>query len=118
MIIGTVSLEGLAFFAYHGVSEQERTIGNRYSIDVSVTTDVTAAALYDDLNGTIDYSTIYTIVGAVMQNPTKLLEHIGYQIITEIKKQFLHVESVTVHVSKFNPPIGGVCTCAKISLVG
>jgi 7,8-dihydroneopterin aldolase/epimerase/oxygenase len=118
MIVGTVSLEGLEFFAYHGVSDQERMIGNKYSVDVSVTTDITQAALHDDLSGTVDYSEIYTIVVGVMQTPTKLLEHIGYQIITEIKKRFLNIETVTVSVSKFNPPIGGVSTRSKISLMG
>jgi dihydroneopterin aldolase len=35
---GTVSLEGMAFFARHGFYEEERTLGNRYEVDIAVET--------------------------------------------------------------------------------
>jgi 7,8-dihydroneopterin aldolase/epimerase/oxygenase len=112
----TISLEGLEFFAYHGFFKEERTIGNKFSIDLTIETDFSEAALADRLSMTIDYGALYKIVQAVMQKPAKLLEHIAHQIIEEIYQTFPQVKSVEVSVAKHNPPVGGVCKWARVKL--
>ena len=51
-----------------------------------------------------------------MSKKHRLLEHVGHEIIDEIKDKFTFVKKVTVEVSKFNPPIGGVCHRAMVKL--
>jgi 7,8-dihydroneopterin aldolase/epimerase/oxygenase len=114
--MGIVSLEGLEFFAYHGFYEEEQRIGNRYSIDVSIQTDVSEAAEKDRLKATVNYEVVYKIVADVMKEPAKLLEHVAHRIIVQIKEHFPAVDWVEVSVSKYNPPIGGVCTRAKVTM--
>jgi 7,8-dihydroneopterin aldolase/epimerase/oxygenase len=116
--LGTVSLEGIEFFAYHGTSEEEQKIGNKFSIDVTITTDFSEAARYDRLKGTVNYEVIYRVVAQVMQKSSRLLEHIAYNIIDEIRKAYPLVETIEVSVSKFNPPVGGVCARSRITLKG
>jgi len=53
-----------------------------------------------------------------MQEPAKLLEHIGFKVISRIRDHYPNVNKVTVKVSKFNPPVGGVCTRAAITMEG
>jgi 7,8-dihydroneopterin aldolase/epimerase/oxygenase len=53
-----------------------------------------------------------------MKEPSRLLENIGLKIINQVRSQFPDIEIVEVAVSKFNPPIGGVCTRAKVQLRG
>ncbi|TAE38764.1 MAG: dihydroneopterin aldolase [Runella slithyformis] len=116
--MGTISLEGLEFFAYHGVYDEEQKIGNKYAIDIIIEADVAEAAQTDRLRDTINYEIIYKITAEVMQRRARLLEHIGYQIIAKIRAAYPNIESVSVGVSKFNPPVGGVCTRAKVVLKG
>ncbi|MFN4146614.1 MAG: dihydroneopterin aldolase [Runella sp.] len=116
--MGTVSLEGMEFFAYHGTSEEEQKIGNKFSIDVVITTDFLEAAQHDRLKGTVNYEIVYQIVAATMQQSSRLLEHIAYKIIEGIREAYPQVDSIEVSVSKFNPPVGGVCTRSKITLKG
>ncbi|TAH14236.1 MAG: dihydroneopterin aldolase [Runella slithyformis] len=116
--MGTISLEGLEFFAYHGVYDEEQKIGNKYAIDIIIEADVAEAAQTDRLRDTINYEIIYKITAEVMQRRARLLEHIGYQIIAQIRAAYPNIESVSVGVSKFNPPVGGVCTRAKVVLKG
>lgn len=116
--MGTVALEGIEFFAYHGVSDEEQKIGNRYTIDVNITTDFTEAARFDRLEGTVNYAIVYEIVAKQMQKSTRLLEHIAHQIIEECRKVYPDIETIEVSVSKHNPPIGGVCARSKITLKG
>ncbi|RIV19131.1 dihydroneopterin aldolase [Fibrisoma montanum] len=114
--MGTITLEGLEFFAYHGFYDEEQKIGNKYSVDIVVTADFSEAARRDRLSATVNYEELYRITATVMQRPARLLEHIAHSIIEEVRRKYADVESVEVSVSKFNPPVGGVCHRAKITL--
>jgi 7,8-dihydroneopterin aldolase/epimerase/oxygenase len=112
--MGLISLEGMEFFAYHGHFDEEQRIGNKYSIDVSLEADLRGAAESDRLQDTINYGDIYKMVSLVMQKKHRLLEHVGHDIISNIQEAFPLVKHVKVSVSKYNPPIGGVCERARI----
>ncbi|GAB3952162.1 dihydroneopterin aldolase [Spirosoma harenae] len=116
--MGTIALEGLEFFSYHGFYDEEQKIGNKYSVDIIVTTDFLEAARRDRLSDTVSYEDLYHITAAVMKQPARLLEHIAHQIIQEIRSKYAGLQGVEVSVSKFNPPIGGVCHRAKITMKG
>ena len=113
---GKISLEGLEFFAHHGFYKEEQKIGNKFAVDISIVTDLTGAAEHDELEETINYETLYRIIGHVMKKPTKLLEHIGKMIIDTIFIEFPKVNSIEVKVSKYNPPVGGICHKASVTL--
>jgi len=115
--MGKVALEGLEFFAYHGYYDEEQKVGNKYSVDVTVTTDFDRAAEHDKLSETINYETLYQIVAHEMTIRSRLLENIGKRIIRSIFQTFPQADAVDVSVAKFNPPIGGVCKSARVSLV-
>ena len=51
-----VFLEGLQFYAYHGVNPEERVQGQRFLVDVALATDLGAAGRSDDLERTIHAS--------------------------------------------------------------
>lgn len=113
---GIVALEGMEFFAYHGFYKEEQRIGNKYSVDLKIETDFSRAADEDDLSGTIDYEALYNLVKQEMLHPNKLLESIGQKIIDAVLNEFPGAQAVEVSVSKFNPPIGGVCARAKVTI--
>lgn len=116
LFMGTIALEGLEFFSYHGFYDEEQKMGNKYSVDIVVTADFSEAARRDRLSATVNYADLYQITAKVMQQSARLLEHIAHQIIQNIRAQYPDLQSVEVSVSKFNPPIGGVCHRAKITL--
>ena len=116
--MGTISLEGLEFFAYHGFYPEEQRIGNKYALDITIQTNFIEAAIHDKLSETVNYETLYQIAAKVMQEPSKLLEHIGFKVISRVRDHYPHVQNVFVRVSKFNPPVGGVCTRAVITMEG
>ena len=116
--MGIIALEGLEFFAYHGYYEEEQKIGNRYQVDIQITTDFSEAAEKDKLGGTVNYEDLYRIIASIMKDKIKLLEHIAQRIIQQVRIQYPTVSEIKVSVSKLNPPIGGVCERAKITLIG
>jgi dihydroneopterin aldolase len=113
---GTVSLEGMAFFARHGFYEEERKLGNRYEVDIAVETPLQDAATNDELTGTVNYEGLYRIVREEMETPSKLLEHVAGRILERTCREFPAIYSVEVSISKFNPPIGGVCERSRVRM--
>ena len=113
---GTVSLEGMAFFARHGFYEEEWKLGNRYEVDLAVETPLGKAATNDELAGTVNYEGLYRIVREEMETPSKLLEHVAGRILERTCREFPTIYSVEVSISKFNPPIGGVCERSRVRM--
>lgn len=113
---GKVALEGLEFHAYHGVYPHERSSGNKFEVDVLVETEFLESAFHDDLAGTINYEDLYALVKTEMAKPSKLLETVGHAIAKQTLITFREAISVEVRISKFNPPIGGVCRRAVVTV--
>lgn len=111
-----VSLEGLEFFAYHGYYREEQKVGNKYAVDIKVTADFQQAAKDDALAETVNYELLYKVIAAEMKIRSRLLENIGERIANAVFDTFEKIEKIEVSVSKFNPPIGGVCNRAKITI--
>jgi 7,8-dihydroneopterin aldolase/epimerase/oxygenase len=114
--MGQITLEGMEFFAFHGFYDEEQKIGNKYGVDLSITTDLRRAAETDDLDETVNYEVLYKLVLEEMKIPARLLEHLGHRIIDKVYDRFAFVQSVKINVYKYNPPLGGICKWAKVSL--
>lgn len=102
-----IALEGMRFYANHGFYEEEQIIGGWYTVDVYLTTNFTAAAREDDLNGTLNYETIYLITKFQMAQNSKLLEHIAHRIADELKHKYTDIQQLRVKITKHAPPLGG-----------
>jgi len=114
---GTVALEGLEFHAYHGVYPHERSSGNKFQVDVAVETAFQQKAFADDLTGTLNYEDLYAVVKLEMDKPSKLLETVAHAIAQNILRSFPAAMQAEVKISKFNPPIGGVCRKASVQVL-
>lgn len=102
-----IALEGMHFYAYHGFYEEERKTGNHFIVDVDVVAQANRGAMTDDLTGTINYETIYTICRIEMRKPSQLLEHVAQRILNKINHQFSFAQRIRVRISKQQPPLGG-----------
>jgi len=109
-----IELTGMEFFSFHGHYQEEQIVGNRYIVDLRVSTDFTKAGLSDDLSDTIDYQELYKIVAKVMSTPSKLLESVAKKILDDIRDRYPDVSGATVSIAKLNPALGGQVSAAKL----
>ena len=105
----TITLDSLRFYAYHGAEPQEAIVGAWYTVTVIMKADASTAILNDDLNGTINYALVADVIKAQMQIRSALLEHVAGRIAQSLLNEFPTLQSVTVTVSKENPPVGIPC---------
>lgn len=104
--MGLIALEGMRFFAYHGVYEEEQQTGNQFIVDVYIDTSLDAIGDSDDVSKTINYETVFLICESVMRQPVQLIETLLYQIMDGLKHQFNNIHNVKVRVRKLNPMPG------------
>ena len=102
--------------AYNGYYEEEQRLRNKYEVNIEVDTDLTKAAKDDSLSGTVNYETLYQIVSEEMLVSSKMLEHVGQRIITRALTAFHEISAVYIEISKYNPPVKGVCRKAKVTM--
>ena len=100
-----VFLEGLRFYAYHGVNPEERTRGQRFTVDVRIRCDLRAAGGSDDLTRTINYSAVAKRVRAIVEGePRDLIETVAEEIAADVLAEFPLARTVQVTVRK--PEVG------------
>ena len=114
-----ITLEGMRFFAHHGLYEEERVIGTHFLLDISIETDISAVGIkeedgMDKVINTINYETVYEICAIQMKNTQKLLESVLANIIYGLKWQFQTIYVVKVKIRKLHPPLGGQVDAASI----
>jgi 7,8-dihydroneopterin aldolase/epimerase/oxygenase len=102
-----VKVNGIRCYGHHGCLSSETTVGQEYVVNVIVYTQFLAAAKHDELSKTVDYVTINKIVVEEMKQPSKLIETVGYRIVSRLKQAFTNTEKIRLEVIKPNPPING-----------
>ena len=114
--MGTIKLQNIRTFSFHGCLLEEAKIGSDYRVDLEIDSDLMKPAETDRLHDTVDYVTLNRIVVEEMDIRSHLLEHVAHRIITRILKEFTQIDRVKVAVSKINPPLGGDVEAVTIEL--
>ena len=117
--MAVVALEGMQFFSYHGLHEEERVLGTHFILDVWIQTDIKEVKVIkendiEQVLGSINYALVYDVCRIQMQKPQKLLEQLIKNILLELKKQFSELQMVRIRIRKKNPPLDGQVNYALV----
>ena len=111
-----ISLSNLIFYAFHGVYEEERKIGNEFRISLSVFLPYNEEIEEDQLYDTVSYADLYEIVRQEMESPKNLLETVASKIVTRIRSEYPKIKRGEVTIEKVRPPIPGMLGSASVTL--
>ena len=115
-LLDTIILSGIECFAFGGVSEAEREVGQRYRIDLELAVDTRPAAASDAVEDTVHYGKVHDVaVASLRSRPFNLLESAADRIARAILAEFA-TDRVTVRLSKLLPPIDGVVASAAVEI--
>lgn len=110
----TIQLHNLHFFAYHGLYEDEKILGNEFEVNISMNVKV----LTEDkvsIGDTINYAEAYEVVKEVFNQRENLLETICINICTAAKNQFPRLKKIAIQIIKLHPPIIGFTGSVSVS---
>ena len=101
-----ISIRGLEVFAYHGVFESEKELGQRYKINLKIGTRTQRAGLNDDLEETIDYGALAKEVSENFSRKSfDLIEAAAEDTAIFILANYKSIEEVYVRVIKPYTPV-------------
>ena len=109
-----VQLQNLFFKAFHGIHEEEKILGNDYSVDAAVDFHERDEVI-EHIDETIDYGIVYSIIKKRMSVPTPLLETVVMHIGNDIHHKFPDIKSITVSIKKLHPPVEGMQGFAEVT---
>lgn len=111
-----ISLDKMMFYAHHGVLEQERLVGNNFAVDLVLRINAPAVLEEDNLDLTVNYAEVYTLLKREMLTPSALLEHVVGRIARVLFAEFSVVESLSIKLTKLNPPFSADIQGASVRL--
>ncbi len=108
-------IENIKLWARVGVLDEERKLGQLFSLDIFLWTDFRESTANDDINKTIDYSKLIQI----LKDQSKkiycfTIEKYSNTILEIIDKEF-KLSKIKIILTKCNPPITGFD--GKVSIV-
>lgn len=112
-----VILRDLGFYGFHGVLSEEKSLGQRFFVDLECGLDLSAPALTDEIGTAVSYADIYDVVkGAFEIKRVNLIEALAQNIVDAVFGAFADVQWIVVRVRKPEAPIAMVRGEAAIEL--
>ena len=106
--MGKIVIEEMEFYAFHGHYQEEQIVGNRFLVDLELTSNLEVPASSDSLNDAVNYQQAYQIIKNEMRRTkSNLLENIGKRILDALFAEMKGIEKAKIRVRKLNPPMGG-----------
>lgn len=113
---GYILLKDLRFQARHGVGAQETLVGNEFTVNLRLRTDLTKAVQTDDVADTLSYADVFEAVRDEMSRPSQLLEHVAGRIARRLFHDFPALDAIELKLMKRNPPMGADIDSAGVEL--
>jgi 7,8-dihydroneopterin aldolase/epimerase/oxygenase len=114
--MGSIHIEAMEFYSFHGHYKEEQIVGNKFLVDLVLETDMSKPAVTDELQDAVNYQTAYRLVKREMEKKSKLLENIAQRILDTVCSELPGITKATVTIRKMNPPMGGKMRSVSVTL--
>jgi dihydroneopterin aldolase len=100
----TIELNGLRFFARHGLYAGEKKTGNEFEVNLRVSRKP-GKRIITELSQTTNYVQLYHLLETEMQRPRELLETFVMEMAEIIHRAHPEITRVEINITKLRPPI-------------
>ena len=112
-----IILQGMTFYGFHGVHPEEKSLGQRFIVDLEMHVSLAAAGQTDDLHKTVHYGHVFKMVKEIVTGPGKnLIEAVAEDIAESILDKYALVQSIRVRVKKPEVAIEGHLEYAGVEI--
>ncbi len=113
-----IRMKNCAFFARHGVFDEEETLGQRFYVDVELTVDPDRPLGDDSIESTVDYSVAFEIIEKIVTGQRRfLIEALALAIGKALSASFPHIKRAAITVRKPNASVRGVLDYVEVTVV-
>ena len=113
----TISLNNIVVYGFHGVHQEEKTLGQRFEIDLEYRLANPTFPWKDEERATVSYVNAHKIVSRVCSEKNfNLIETLGNRIIEEMRSRY-SVNLIIVRIRKPSVPIQGILDHVEVEVV-
>ena len=113
-----IRMMNCAFFARHGVFDQEEFLGQRFYVDAVLSVDPGDALENDSIEGTVDYGVAFQEIEKIITGKRRfLIEAIALEIAKALCHHFPQIVTADITVRKPNAPVPGVLDYVEVRVV-
>lgn len=104
-----IVIKDLVLMANHGLYQEEKNLGQRFSLDIEISLDTQKAGLYENLDDSINYGELAQEVGQIFTKESiDLIESLGELVASYILKTYDLAKEVRLRIKKPWAPVGMV----------
>lgn len=112
-----IRLQNCAFFARHGLFNEEETLGQRFFVDAELLVDGTDALDNDDFEKVVDYGAAFQVIERIISGKRRfLIEALALDVAKDICATFPIVKLATITIRKPSAPVQGILDYAEVSV--
>ena len=109
-----IEIRGLQVFGRHGWFEEERTLGQQFSIDIDAQLRAVGSHRDDDLKSSVRYDAVVDTAVRFVSGPSfATVEALAEGLAETLLRQYELIEVISVAIAKLRPPIS-----SPISTIG
>ncbi|CAM5375432.1 dihydroneopterin aldolase [Aquamicrobium terrae] len=114
----TIRMKNCAFFARHGVLDEEETLGQRFYVDAALTVDPGRALEEDAIEATVDYGVAFELIEKIITGARRfLIESLALEVAKALTVRFPQIVQAEITVRKPNAPVRGVLDHVEVTVV-
>lgn len=113
----TITLKNCAFFARHGVHDEEEFLGQRFFVDAELEVTTANALESDSIDDTVNYGVAFTVIESIVTGRRRyLIEALALDIAKGLCSTFPQIRRARITVRKPNAPVPGVLDFVEVSV--
>lgn len=110
-------MQNCAFFAHHGVFEEEKKLGQRFYVDAVLIVDPGSSLENDDIEGTVHYGIVFSTIEKIITGTRRyLIEALAQDVAKALCAQFPQIQHAEITVRKPNAPVAGVLDYVEVTV--
>lgn len=113
-----IRMKNCAFFARHGVLDEEEALGQRFYVDAALTVDPGRALEDDSIESTVDYGIAFQVIEKIITGQRRfLIEALALEVGKALTQRFPQIKRAEITVRKPNAPVPGVLDHVEVTVV-
>lgn len=113
-----IRMKNCAFFARHGVLDEEETLGQRFYVDAALTVEPGRALVDDSIDDTVNYGVAFAVIEKIITGQRRfLIEALALEVARALTARFPQIKKAEITVRKPNAPVPGVLDYVEVTVV-
>lgn len=112
-----IRMKNCAFFARHGVLDEEETLGQRFYVDAELEVRPDKDLQSDSIETTVDYGVAFTEIERIVTGKRRfLIEALALDVAQALCRRFPQISRASITVRKPNAPVPGVLDHVEVTV--